>query len=175
MPLVFVVAVAPLSVAPGGPPAMVPLTATLPCLPRAPPAGRGRRRSGARPPPARSAVPAPGLPVRPRPGALPVCVPAVGPSAQPLRAALPLALVATGAVGLTLPPPEATANVTAIPATGLFPASVTRRAGGVATAVPAVADCVVRLVADSFVAGPVLRAMVLDGGPVSVPLANPSV
>jgi hypothetical protein len=51
---------------------------------------------------------------------------------------MPLPLVVTGVEGLTVPPPEATANVTATPATGLLNWSRTITAGGVATAVPTV-------------------------------------
>ena len=62
-----------------------------------------------------------GLPVIPLPLAVAVSrfVPAVVPSVQDVTAAIPSAPVVTGVVGLTLPPPAATANVTATPATGL--------------------------------------------------------
>jgi hypothetical protein len=61
-----------------------------------------------------------GLPVRPLDVAVRVFVPAVVPSVQDVAAAIPLALVLTGVVGVTAPPPEATAKVTATPATGLL-------------------------------------------------------
>src|SRR5439155_12695474 len=64
----------------------------------------------------------------------------VGPSVHVVTAAIPFAPVVTGVVGLTVPPPEATANVTLTPATGLPFASCTITEGGVATVVPAVAD-----------------------------------
>src|SRR5262245_66494015 len=52
---------------------------------------------------------------------------------------MPLAPVVTGVVGLTVPAPDVTANVTATPATGLLNWSRTSTAGAVATAVPTVA------------------------------------
>src|SRR5439155_403744 len=64
----------------------------------------------------------------------------VGPSVHDVTAAIPLALVITGVVGLTVPPPEATANVTLTPSTGLPCASRTITEGATGTAVPAVAD-----------------------------------
>src|SRR5207247_478650 len=72
--------------------------------------------------------------------AVSVFVPAVVPTAHEVTAALPSAPVLTGAVGVTVPPPDATANVTATPATGLPFASCTITDGPTATAVPAVAD-----------------------------------
>jgi hypothetical protein len=61
-----------------------------------------------------------GLPARPVAVAVRVFVPGVVPSVQEVAAAIPLAVVVTGVVGLTRPPPEVTANVTATPATGLL-------------------------------------------------------
>src|SRR5205809_767925 len=73
---------------------------------------------------------------------------------------MPLASVDTAVSGLTAPPPDVTANVTDTPVTGLLNWSRTSTAGGVVTAVPTVADCVlpawvVRCVAASAVAGEV--------------------
>src|SRR5882724_8813533 len=99
------------------------LTAMLPALPAVP-----------------VAVNVTGLPVSPGAVALRVFAPAVVPSVQDVTAASPAAVVVTGAVGFTVPPPVATANVTATPATGLPFASRTITAGLTATAVPAVAD-----------------------------------
>ena len=85
------------------------------------------------------AVKVTGLPPMPLPAAVAVSVfvSAVGPSVQEVTAAIPLAFVVTGVVGLTVPPPEVTANVTATPATGLPAPSRMITAGGEATAVPA--------------------------------------
>src|SRR5439155_480326 len=82
-----------------------------------------------------------GLPVIPLPLAVAVSrfVPAVVPSVQDVTAAIPSAPVVTGVVGLTLPPPDPTANTTATPATGLLNWSRTITAGAVATAVFTVA------------------------------------
>jgi hypothetical protein len=85
------------------------------------------------------AVKVTGLPVSPLDVAVRVFVPAIVPSVQDVTAAIPLALVVTGVVGLTVPPPDATANVTATPPTGLLNWSRTITDGGVATAVPTVA------------------------------------
>jgi hypothetical protein len=85
------------------------------------------------------AVKVTGLPVRPLDVAVRVLVPVVVPSVQDVTAAMPLPFVVTGVVGVTVPPPEATANVTATPATGLLNWSRTITAGGVVTAVPTVA------------------------------------
>jgi hypothetical protein len=84
------------------------------------------------------AVKVSGLPASPLDVAVRVLVPAVVPRVQDVTAAIPLALVVTDVVGLTVPPPEATANVTATPATGLLNWSRTSTDGGVATAVPTV-------------------------------------
>ena len=51
--------------------------------------------------------------------AVSVLPPAVVPSVQAVVAAIPLASVDTAVSGLTVPPPDVTANVTATPATGL--------------------------------------------------------
>src|SRR5512135_1285258 len=80
-----------------------------------------------------------GLPVRPVDVAVSEFAPAVVPSVQLVTCAIPLALVRIGVVGLTVPPPPATANVTLTPATGLPCVSVTSTLGAVATAVPTVA------------------------------------
>jgi hypothetical protein len=63
----------------------------------------------------------------------------VAPSVQLVTAAIPLPFVVTAVVGTTVPPPEATANVTLVPDTGLLKASRTSTAGAVATAVFTVA------------------------------------
>jgi hypothetical protein len=69
-----------------------------------------------------------------------VFAPDVVPSVQLVSVAIPLAfVVAAPPTGETLPPPEATANVTLTPAFGLLFASVTSTDGAVATAVLTVA------------------------------------
>src|SRR2546422_3291898 len=80
-----------------------------------------------------------GLRVSPRAGAVRVFVPGVVPSVHDVPAAMPLPFVAT-LVGLTVPPPDVTVNATATSATGLPAPSCTSTDGGVATAVPTVAD-----------------------------------
>src|SRR5437660_10616784 len=84
-----------------------------------------------------------GLPLRPADVAVRVLlfVPAVLPSVQETTWAIPLPFVATGVVGLTVPPPVATANVTAVPSTAFVARSRTSTDGAIATAVPAAADC----------------------------------
>ena len=82
-----------------------------------------------------------GLPVSPVAVAISVFGPAVGPRVHDAAAAIPLAPVVTGVVGVAVPPPEATAKVTATPPTGFPFASRTITDGFTATAVPAVADC----------------------------------
>src|SRR6266516_2759826 len=72
------------------------------------------------PPAVPLAVNVTGLPARPVDVAVNVFSPAVVPRVQDVAAAIPLAFVVTGLAGLTLPPPDATANVTATPATGLL-------------------------------------------------------
>src|SRR5213078_1596815 len=78
-----------------------------------------------------------GLPVSPVAVAVSEFGPAVGPSVHDVTAAIPFAPVVTGVVGVTEPPPDATANVTLTPPTGLPFASRTITEGAVATAVPA--------------------------------------
>jgi hypothetical protein len=85
------------------------------------------------------AVKVTGLPLSVPDVAVSVFVPAVVPSVQFVVVAMPLLPVVTAVVGTTEPPPEATANVTLTFATGLLKASRTMAAGGVATALPAVA------------------------------------
>src|SRR5207302_8856014 len=62
-------------------------------------------------------------------------------------------------VGVTVPLPGATANVTATPATGLPLASLAITAGGERTALPAGASWVTGLFAAIDVAAPALRAI----------------
>jgi hypothetical protein len=85
------------------------------------------------------AVKVTGLPVSVPEVAVSVFVPAVVPSVQLVTAAIPLLPVRTTVVGTTVPPPEATANVTLVPDTGLLNASRTITAGGIATVAPTVA------------------------------------
>src|SRR5437879_4150313 len=84
-----------------------------------------------------------GFPVRPAEVAVREFDPAVVPSVQEVSAATPVVFVTIGVVGLTLPLPAAGVNVTDTPATGLLNWSRTITAGGVATAVPTVADWLV--------------------------------
>jgi hypothetical protein len=102
-----------------------------------------------------------GLPLSVPDVAVRVFVPAVGPKVQLVTAATPLAFVVTAVVGLTVPPPEATAKVTGTPATGLLNASRTITPGGVATAVPAVAVWLL----------PALTAIALAAAAVTVTVA----
>jgi hypothetical protein len=81
-----------------------------------------------------------GLPVSPVAVAVSVFDPAVVPSVQLVVEAMPLELVVTADVGTTVPPPDATANVTLTPETGLLFASLTITLGAMLTALPAVAD-----------------------------------
>ena len=81
-----------------------------------------------------------GLPESPDAVAVSVFVPAVVPSVQLVTEAIPLELVVTALVGTTVPPPEATANVTLTPETGLLFTSLTITLGAVLTAAPAVVD-----------------------------------
>src|SRR5205807_2399896 len=115
-----------------------------------------------------------GLPVSDPDVAVRVLLPAVALSVQLPTVAMPLPLV------VWLPPvivpfPGATANVTATPVTGLPFASFTITEGGVLTAVPAVADWLVRLFAAIVAAAPALSVIVPDVGAVSVPLSKRSV
>src|SRR5256885_741822 len=82
-----------------------------------------------------------GLPVSVPEVAVSVFGPAVGPNVQDVTVAIPLAPVVTGVVGVTVPPPDPTANVTLTPPTGLPFASRTITEGATGTAVPTVADC----------------------------------
>src|SRR5439155_374251 len=86
------------------------------------------------------AVKVTGLPASPLAVAVSEFGPAVGPRVHEVTAAVPFAFVVTGVVGLTVPPPEATANVTLTPPTGFPSASRTITEGSTGTAVPAVAD-----------------------------------
>src|SRR5439155_17726403 len=81
-----------------------------------------------------------GLPVSVPEVAVSVFGPAVVPSVHEVTAAIPFAPVVTGVVGVTVPPPDATAKVTATPSTGFPFASCTITDGPTATALPAVAD-----------------------------------
>src|SRR5881396_3032439 len=95
-----------------------------------------------------SCVAAPAVPVAVNVTGLPVPMEAVSvllpanvPRVQAVTAAIPFASVETAVSGLTAPPPDVTANVTATPATGLLNWSWMSTAGGVVTAVPTVPDC----------------------------------
>src|SRR5574341_2331171 len=72
--------------------------------------------------------------------AVSVFVPVAVPIVQLPSVAMPLALP-TGVAPVMLPPPDATANVTVTPETGLLLASRTRAAGATATDVFTGADC----------------------------------
>lgn len=85
-----------------------------------------------------------GLPVSPDAVAVTVFAPATLPSVQLPMAAMPLLPVVTGFVPVMLPPPDATANVTLTPATGLDRESRTMTEGTDVTCVPIVALCDVR-------------------------------
>src|SRR5262245_22220674 len=61
-----------------------------------------------------------GLPARPPALVASELAPTALPRVHDVAAAMPLASVITGVVGLTVPPPDVTANVTATPATGLL-------------------------------------------------------
>ena len=115
------------------------------------------------------------LPARPAALALSVFAPAVGPSVQEATAAMPSAPVATGVAGFTVPSPDVTAKVTETPFTGLPLASVTSTDGGLATAVPAVADWVTTLCAAIWVAGPAATFTAADVAPLSPGVPNPRV
>ena len=77
-----------------------------------------------------------GLPVNPVAVALSVFTPVAVPSIQLPTAAIPL-LPVLGVAPVTLPPPDATANVTLTPDTAFPFASVTFTEGLVLTALPA--------------------------------------
>ena len=85
------------------------------------------------------AVKVTGEPVRDPLVAVKVFEPTVVPKVQLPTVAIPLTLVIADAP-VTEPPPVATAKVTLTPLTGLLFTSFTITLGGVATAVPAVAD-----------------------------------
>ena len=80
-----------------------------------------------------------GLPDSPLAVAVRVFDPAVVPSVHDVTLAMPFVPVVTGVVGTTVPPPDATANVTATPLTGFPFPSFTITDGGELTALPAVA------------------------------------
>src|SRR5213592_3451585 len=99
--------------------------------------------------------------------AVSVLAPADVPSVQDVIVAIPLASVMTAVAGLTVPLPDATAKRTGTPAVGLSNWSRTSTAGGVATAVPTVADCVFPTWIVSCVAAPVVpMAVNVTGLPV---------
>src|SRR5712692_4266935 len=108
-----------------------------------------------------------GLPISASAVAVKVFGPAVVPSVQEVTAAMPLAFVSTAVVGLTVPPPVATAKVTAMPATELPLASRTITDGGVATAVPTVAVWALPAFTATWVAAPAVTVTVPDVTPVS--------
>src|SRR5437762_13813942 len=85
------------------------------------------------------AVKVTGLPVSPLAVAVRVLVPGVVPSVHDVTAAMPLPFVAT-LVGLAVPPPDVTAKATRSEERRVGKASRTSTDGGVATAVPTVAD-----------------------------------
>src|SRR5713101_4063006 len=114
------------------------------------------------------AVNATGLPARPAAVAVRVFVPAVVAKVHDVTAAIPLAFVGTAVVGLTVPPPDATVNVTATPATGHPNEFVTRTDGAMATALPALAVWLFPPLMAIWVAAPaVLVAAKFTGLPVS--------
>src|SRR5207247_2185723 len=111
-----------------------------------------------------------GLPASPVAVAVSEFGPAVGPNVHDVTAAIPFAPVVTGVVGVTVPPPEATTNVTLTPATGLPFASRTITEGGVGTVVPAVADWLFPALSAIELAAPAVPVAVnVTGLPVSVP------
>src|SRR5438876_405453 len=114
------------------------------------------------------AVKVTGLPVSPVAVAVSEFGPAVGPSVHDVTAAIPLLPVVTGVVGLTVPPPDAAANVTLTPPTGLPFASRTITEGATGTAVPAVADwSLPALIAIELAAPAVPVAVNVTGLPVN--------
>src|SRR5204863_4630730 len=102
--------------------------------------------------------------------AVSVLLPAVVPSVHDVIVAIPLASVMTAVAGLTVPLPDATAKRTGTPAVGLSSWARTSTAGGVATAVPTVADCVLPAWIVSCVAWPAVPVAVKVTG-VPVPAA----
>src|SRR5205085_1995950 len=117
-----------------------------------------------------------GLPESDPDAAVSVFDPAVGLSVHEVRAAIPSDPVLTGVVGVTVPLPAAGLNVTATPVTGFPFASFTITDGGVLTAVPAVADWLVALLATIVAAAPAVPVAVnVTGLPESDPDAAVSV
>src|SRR5690348_4610347 len=111
-----------------------------------------------------------GLPFTPGAVAVMVFAPAAVPSVHDVTAAIPFAPVVTGVVGATVPPPEATAKVTATPLTGLPFTSFTITDGAVATALPAVAVWLFPAFTAIWVAAPAVPVAVnVTGLPLSVP------
>jgi hypothetical protein len=94
-----------------------------------------------------------GEPERPDAVAVIVFAPAAAPSVHEPTVAMPEAFV-VAVRDVPEPPPDATAKVTDVPETGLPPESVTRTAGAVATADPAVADCALPAFAATVAAAP---------------------
>ncbi len=99
-----------------------------------------------------------GLPASPETVAVTALVPTLPPSVHEVSLATPAASVSTTAppAGTVRPPPITTSKVTGTPPTGLPKASVTFAAGAAATAVPAVAVCVVADKAASVLGEPML-------------------
>src|SRR5439155_885993 len=112
-----------------------------------------------------------GLPASPVAVAVSEFGPTVGPSVHEIASASRRAPVDIGVVGVTVPPPEATANVTLTPATGLPFASCTITEGGVATVVPAVADWLFPALTAIELAAPAVPVAVKVTGLPASPLA----
>ena len=102
-----------------------------------------------------------GLPVSPLDVAVRVFTPAVLPSVQLPTVATPLTLV-VDEVPVALPPPNATAKVTATPLTALPLWSVTRTEGAVAIAAPTVPLWLLPALTAIVVAAPAVRAKLDD-------------
>ena len=99
-----------------------------------------------------------------------VLEPADAPSVQLPTVAMPLSFVVADAL-VTEPPPEATANVTLTPETGLLYSSFTITLGDVDTAVPAVADWPLPPFTATCVAAPTVPVAVnVTGEPARLPL-----
>jgi hypothetical protein len=110
--------------------------------------------------------------------ALSVLLPGRMPSVQLVSVAIPLLFegIVAGEVGFVLPPPLVTVNTTLTPFTGLPNWSRTITAGGVATAVPTVADWPLPAWTAIWVAGPAVAVAVNASGlPLSDPLVTLSV
>src|SRR5207244_1880917 len=122
------------------------------------------------------AVKVTGLPLIPEPAAVAVTVlgPALGPSVHDVAAAMPSTPVVKGVVGLTVPSPEVTANVTLAPATGFPAPSCTITDGGGLTAVPTWADWVVGPLGTIAAAAPAPSAIGPEGGVAVSPAAAAS-